>query len=86
MAKCNNCKEEMNEVVSCIIENVMFPNGEKLKQNTTDFDSNERCHDCGVLNKEGNAHHPGCDMERCPKCKGQLISCGCLDSEEEKQI
>jgi len=33
------------------------------------------CHDCKV--KEGELHVPGCDMERCPFCGGQLISCAC---------
>jgi hypothetical protein len=33
------------------------------------------CHDCGI--KEGELHKENCDMERCPKCKGQLLSCDC---------
>lgn len=34
-----------------------------------------RCGDCGVL--EGEFHEPGCDMEICPFCRGQLITCDC---------
>jgi hypothetical protein len=38
------------------------------------------CHDCLVEN--GQYHVLGCDVEECPSCAGQLISCGCLwDSE-----
>ena len=43
--------------------------------------SDSKCHDCNV--HAGGFHHPGCDMERCPNCKGQLISCGCFMSDEE---
>jgi hypothetical protein len=32
------------------------------------------CHECGV--KEGQLHLLGCDMEYCPFCGDQLISCG----------
>jgi hypothetical protein len=33
------------------------------------------CGDCAV--EEGKLHKLGCDMERCPFCGHQLISCGC---------
>jgi len=51
--------------------------GKWYKRNTSYFDVNKNCHDCGIENKRGNIHHIGCDMEKCPKCKGQLLSCGC---------
>jgi Zn finger protein HypA/HybF involved in hydrogenase expression len=33
------------------------------------------CHDCGVGG--GLLHHQHCDVEECPRCHGQRISCGC---------
>src|SRR5665647_411105 len=47
-----------------------------------------RCHDCGV--SEGEIHEYGCDMEVCPFCGGQLISCDCgigeMDDEPFSKI
>ncbi len=41
------------------------------------FDEPQRgtCHDCKVM--EGELHQHGCDMERCPFCGNQLITCQC---------
>ena len=41
-----------------------------------DWGADERpCHDCRVL--KGEYRVPGCDVERCPACDGQLLTCDC---------
>lgn len=40
------------------------------------------CHDCAAV--KGQFHVVGCDVERCPMCGGQVISCDCpFDSPPE---
>jgi len=83
MATCGWCKKDMsdNHVNSCEGNMVVeFPDGTKLPASTYHFDESDgRCHDCNI--KHGGFHHPGCDVERCPRCGGQLITCGCLNKE-----
>lgn len=38
------------------------------------------CLDCEA--EDGQIHALGCDAEDCPRCRRQLISCGCLRSDQ----
>ncbi len=41
------------------------------------------CHDCAVV--RGQFHVATCDVDRCPRCLGQLITCGCLWDEGPRE-
>ena len=41
------------------------------------------CHDCRVL--KGEFHVPSCDVEECPVCGGQLLSCDCPFKERKTE-
>jgi hypothetical protein len=85
MAMCRYCDQEMSVAESCssaaiVIGSVPYepapygtePGGKRVTG---------RCGDCGVA--RGAVHHHGCDVERCPRCGGQSISCGCVWAGEE---
>jgi len=38
------------------------------------------CHDCGAV--KGQYHCTGCDIEECPRCHGQLLSCDCRTEQD----
>lgn len=86
MAKCNVCNKEMKTAKGCKFPYLVEVNGlkyKRLKFGTVEEDwgeigpikADERCGDCGTT--KNHLHHDGCDIERCPKCHGQLLSCDC---------
>jgi hypothetical protein len=72
VAVCMCCGREMLTADSCLRDEDAIPYGRESYFNS---ELPTRCHDCGVA--VGGVHHPGCDMEACPACHGQLISCSC---------
>ena len=80
MSTCNWCRQETMTADGCTGNiKIEFPDGTIMPSIPYGEKGSdgllERCHDCNV--KLGQKHHPGCDAEDCPKCGGQVISCGC---------
>jgi hypothetical protein len=90
MAICEHCDQEMLEATSCRVD-VLHVGGIPLPvarfgaelRHPTPPGWVGRCHDCGV--ELGGYHHLGCDMTECPRCGGQLLSCGCEFDEDRDQ-
>lgn len=82
MAICDSCNGEMLEADGCTDKYVVYDDdrgierirfGDEMRFGGETF--NGRCPDCNV--KVGEFHHPGCDIEECPRCGRQLLSCDC---------
>jgi len=74
---------------SCYFKYVRL--NEKIYQRHNRYYHREvNCHDCAIPNKEENMHHYGCDMEYCPRCDCQLLSCDCrkqgVYKDEPKEV
>ena len=88
MAVCEVCNREMKTADGCVplVFKVTSPKRERLAlPYAGGWDSgNGRCHDCGC--KVGHFHHHGCDVERCPFCERQALSCGCLENAKIYEV
>ena len=88
MSICTYCGREMLDGISC--------SDELLRIAAVDYEPirwgdergyrftyvTDRCGDCGV--PKGGVHHHGCDLEQCPACLSQALSCGCMDGVEPR--
>jgi hypothetical protein len=77
MAKCEVCQQEMNTADGCVQTIYVLKDRTRVLAlpyvNGWGDGKEDRCGDCNC--KLGQLHHNGCDLERCPICLRQAISC-----------
>lgn len=84
MAICEVCKLEMLGSKSCTFNYAVGKGDVVKKRSKYNFGEEDgRCNDCGI--KHGGYHHPGCDVERCPFCGGQMLGCECVVAFERRK-
>jgi hypothetical protein len=83
MAICSSCEREMTTAASCTAT-VLHRGGAPIHMirwgKERGWPASGRCGDCGV--RPGGFHHLGCDVQRCPLCEGQMMSCDCGFDED----
>jgi hypothetical protein len=83
MAVCTWCDREMTTALSCSA-NALHRDGVRFEMvrwgEEPGWGADERCGDCGTM--PGGFHHLGCDVQQCPVCGGQMLSCGCRFDED----
>lgn len=84
MAICPFCLTDMLSGRSCTVDALHY-DGRRFAlppvgRHPRDVVVAGRCGDCGV--ERGGLHHLGCDLQACPRCRGQLLSCGCRFDED----
>jgi hypothetical protein len=91
MAICKFCEQEMHEASGCVLNPINTVDGllepikfgdEKDPWRKEYATKVLRCGDCATT--PGNYHHAGCDIEECPRCGGQILSCDCLIEEDDE--
>lgn len=86
MAECQDCGQEMLEAATCTVDAFII-RGERfarLRQAGAAVGRAGRCGDCGIRRR--GFHHYGCDLEPCPRCRRQLLSCGCGEDPEDDDV
>jgi hypothetical protein len=80
MAVCEDCSQDMLSAPGCSVDALILQ-GQRYSRRTAR--RGRRCGDCNAAG--ARFHHLGCDLEDCPRCGHQLITCGCGAADDETE-
>jgi hypothetical protein len=71
--------EAAQQMITYVINGREYP---RVPYGDDGWDASKPCHDCAVI--RGQFHvGPVCDVEQCPCCGGQVLSCDCKHEGDE---